>query len=115
MNINDLATSIHKKTNKQINKNNYSFDIVTILTIANIIIKLIELFMDRKDNYNEVAHELKNMSPVKKIALRWLVFKNVKNAGERKMVYEGIRDSFKDLKKDSIVELINEQKLRKGV
>lgn len=109
--INKMAFLVHGHTKKKANDNNYTFDIVTILTIANIIIKLIMMIRDMKGGSDEeVADELQNMGPLRRLALRWIIFKNVKRAGERKYVFDGIRDSFKDLDKESVVKLVAEQK-----
>lgn len=110
MNINDLATGVHEKAKKEANDNNYTFDIVTIMTIANIIIQLIKLIKELRNSDDEVAEELKSMGPLRRMALRWMIFKNVRRSTERKAVYEGIRDSFKDLDRDSVLELVREQK-----
>lgn len=110
MNVNDLATSVHEKAKKEANDNNYTFDIVTIMTIANIIIQLIKLIKELRNSDEEVAEELRSMGPLRKIALRWMIFRKVKRSAERKTVYEGIRDSFKGLDKDTVLELVREQK-----
>jgi hypothetical protein len=109
MNLEDFCFLVSKKTKSDAKKDNYSLDILTIITIANIVMKIIKLLHSVYGCTNTTATALNKMGPVVRFILWRSVRKNLKGKKEREYLLNSLKKCFKETSEENILMLINEQ------
>lgn len=109
MNLEDFCFLVSKKTASNAKKDNYSLDILTIITVTNIVIQIIKFLYTIYGSTEATSSSLVKMGPITRFVLWRSVRKNVKGKKEREYLFNSLKKCFKETSKENIFMLINEQ------
>jgi len=109
MNLEDFCFLVSKKAASNAKKENYALDILTIITVANIVMQVIKFLYKIYGTTESTSSALNKMGPITRFALWRSVRKNLKGKKEREYLLDSLKDSFNKTNKKDIFMLVNEQ------
>lgn len=100
-----LAYRVKFDANNKAKAEGYSIDVLTIITIVNIIIKLVEIFIKWFNGRDKAASEFRSLNPLKRFMIWFQVKKQIRNRREARYVYRSMCDLVYNLKEEEVKRL----------